>query len=159
ATLGIGAGVTDVGAQAPEPAARPAAADRIQVEVMPYFWLLSMDGRTQVGPNSSDVHASFIDTLRGTDLLLGFMAHVEIRRGDWRFMLDPVYTHAVVRDLAIGPASARFHADGAIIEVGGAFVLGRFDMFNAIAMRTNRVTIEGLAGARISVVSQKLSFD
>jgi len=63
----------------------------------------------------------------------------------------------VVRDLAIGNANARFQADGAIVEVGGAHALGRFDMFNAIAMRTNPVTIEGLAGARISVVSQQLS--
>jgi hypothetical protein len=158
--LALAAGMTFAGAaaaQGPEPAAIPAAADRIQVDVAPYLWMLSMNGSTQVGPIASHIDASFIDTLRNTDLLLGFMGHAEIGRGDWRVILDGVYTHAVVKNIAIGPASARFQADGGIFEIGGALVLGRFAMFNAISSRRDPVTIEALAGARVSVISQQFT--
>lgn len=139
--------------------ASPPAADRLQVEVAPYLWLLNMNGRTQVGPSSSDVSASFFDTLRNTDRLIGFMGHAEIGRANWRIIVDAVYTHAVVKNLGVGPATGRFQSDAGIFEIGGALTLARFDMFNALAMRTNPVVLEGLAGARISVISQQLSLN
>ncbi len=146
-------------AQGDSAAAARTATDGLQVEVAPYFWLLNMNGRTQVGPSSSDISASFFDTLRGTDRLLGFMGHAEIGRDNWRIIVDAVYTHAVVKNLGVGPATGRFQSDAGIFEIGGALTLARFDMFNALAMRSNPVVIEGLAGARISVISQQLNFN
>jgi hypothetical protein len=64
-------------------------ADKWQFEITPYLFAAGMNGKTGIGPVTSNVAMSFDDIRKNLDR--GFMALFEARKGPWTYGLEGVY--------------------------------------------------------------------
>lgn len=146
--------VTTARAQETQPAtSRPgssAAKSDTDVSFAAYIWTPSMGGKSGIGGDDVSIDASFLDLLRNTDHLIGFMGHAEVRPRRFILMLDPVWTR-LEKDDAVAQAPVRTNA--AIdsiwfdINAGYRFIdhapLGGDDS-------ATRISVDALGGARIT---------
>lgn len=101
--------------------------------VVPYGWLISMNGTQTVRGRSVKVDASFIDIVKDSDTLLALMGTFEARRGPITLYTDLVWTKigfdgGDIRSRAVAPGvtgtlgtSLSLDITMAIVEVGAAY--------------------------------------
>jgi len=165
-SFGILAGTGGAGVAADVPAAAPivealSPPPSWSFRVVPYGWLIAMDGTQTVRGRSVEVDASFMDIVEKSDTLVALMGTVEARRGPFALYGDVVWTRIGVeggnvrsRTLAPGVTGAlgtslNLDIDMAIVEVGATYEVAR----------SGPLAFDVLGGARYWHQEADVSFD
>jgi hypothetical protein len=129
------ASAADLGPSAP-PAVQPAPSPW-SLRLVPYGWLISMNGTQTVRGRSVKVDASFIDIVKESDTLVALMGDFEARNGPLALMADLVWTRigfdgGAVRSRSLRPgvtgtvgANLGLDVEMAILEAGAAYEVAR----------------------------------
>lgn len=62
-----------------------------EIDVVPYMWLLAVDGSTNLGGIETHIHESIGDVLGDTNI--AGMAYLEASRNNYGFFIEPLYAH------------------------------------------------------------------
>jgi hypothetical protein len=118
------------------PAVQPAPSPW-SLRLVPYGWLISMNGTQTVRGRSVKVDASFIDIVKESDTLVALMGDFEARNGPLALLADLVWTRigfegGAVRSRSLRPgvtgtvgASLGLDVEMAILEAGAAYEVAR----------------------------------
>jgi hypothetical protein len=137
----------------------PANVDEWQFTVIPYLWMMGIEGEVTVGPASADVDAGFDDILDALDF--GGQVHLEAQKGKWGLFLDPTYL-AVSADDDVSSPRGTFSADidvdleAWLVEFGGFYRV----IENPVGNDGSRtVTFDVLAGARYMALEAEVDIE
>jgi hypothetical protein len=121
-----------------------------------YTWLAATDGTVGVRGVDAPVDNSFLDTLKQSDSVLGFMGHAEAHRNEFGAILDIAYTRLGFDAIPAGSTSADVTSDLLIVDAVGSYRFGRWSLSEASDGRT--WSLEGLAGLRYIFMDAKFDF-
>jgi len=71
-----------------------------ETTITPYLWTMGLDGDITIKGNTASMDVGFTDLLRSLDY--GGQVHIETRRGDWAFFVNPSF-FALSEDGNLGP--------------------------------------------------------
>lgn len=94
----------------------------------PYFWGVSMNGKSTVGQNQSDVDISFSDIL--DNLNMAVMGDLRLEKGHWAIQSNFLWAE-LEADKAVGPLNINVEPTLSIVEVDGRYRMT--DNFELIA--------------------------
>jgi len=155
ASLGLLAGGLDptLAADLPPPPAPVIEAPALpnwSFRVVPYGWLIALDGTQTVRGRSAKVDASFADIVRESDTLVALMGDIEARNGPFALLGNVVWTKIGVergnvrsRSLAPGVTGTLATSLGLDIEMTIAEVGAAYEIY-----RSGPLAFDILAGAR-----------
>jgi hypothetical protein len=135
----------------------------VQWVIVPFAWLLSIDGDVGISGFTTDLDINFSDAATKGDSLFGAMLHVEASTKDWSVFLTTSFVRLGVDDIsgAVGPVGVSVDTTSNLgwIEFGGVIpVIGG-------SPTTYRYTndpdlkVDAYAGARITVIHLELDTD
>lgn len=137
-----------------------------KVDFAPYFWAPSVDGKSTVGPLTSNVDASFHDIVSHADVL-GGMGHLNLQKGRLGLFVDGVYMDGSTDYVASsGNLSAKTTVDfrTSTVDFGAAYqVISLKEKSHVMSMSilgggryTNFKQTVGIAGLGPLGISQEL---
>lgn len=131
-----------------------------EVSIVPYFWMAGINGDVTVRGISSEVDVKFSDVLEFLDF--GAQVHVEVRKGNWGFFIDPTYLKLSVDQdvqvLDIGPgADVEVVFKEFLLEFGGFYRLGTWP--TGSSGNEPSLTLDVLAGGRYTNLDVEIDID
>lgn len=120
-------------------------------EIAPYVWATSLNGDVGSRGRSVSVDADFADIVHDSDSLLAAMLHMEVGRGRWSAFTDVTYGKIGVDDVFTANGFVDTTSTTLWIEGGGAYRFIDEQPLGASDSKS-RVTVDGLLGARVSVI-------
>ena len=122
--------------------------------IAPYGWLPWINGDVTTGSNESHINMTPKDVLPNLDAVLEL--HMEARKGNWSFMLDPTYLK-LSQSVDIGPfgGSADITMKQYIVDFGEYYKFASL----AAGGSNNKLDIEGFVGGRYWYINNDLDFN
>ena len=129
-----------------------------EFQVIPYFWLASLDGDVTVKGIESSVSLSSSDVLDMLDY--GGEVHVEAWKGRWGIFLDPTFLKLSADGHTNRPLVGRIDVDVDLkewlVEFGGLYTLGSWPLG---ADGGRALSLDVLGGGRYWYLKSKLNAD
>lgn len=130
----------------------------VQVSATTYLWAAGIHGDVTVRGQSASIDASFIDTVKEADSILGFQGHLEVRRDRLGGFLDVTYLDIGEDDISAGPFSLDATQNLTLLEFGLLYRVA--DLPSASRDDAGLKTrIDAYAGGRYTHVGVDLDFD
>ena len=130
----------------------------VQVSATPYLWAAGLHGDVTVRGQSASVDASFIDTVKEADSILGFQGHLEIRRDRLGGFLDVTYLDIGEDDISAGPFSLDATQNLTLVEFGLLYRVADLPSPSSDGAGLG-TRVDAYAGGRYTNVGVELDFD
>ena len=124
--------------------------------VVPYIWMISLNGDATVQGNTLDVDVGFFDIFSGTDFAFGLQAHVEAwNKRKWGLWFDGTWVVLKVDDIGIPPQRFDLKTNIGYFEIGALYNF----IEKPFTTEPDSATwsLQGLVGTRITTM--KVDFD
>jgi len=122
--------------------------------VLPYLWMLSLNGDVAVKGQKSHVDMSFGDILQ--NLNLAAMANLEVRKGRWGVFANPLYAQ-LEDDVSSGDTNADVTINMFILEFGVNYRLGPYALSSTAGAMFPSVTVRPFIGGRYTYLDGDLN--
>ena len=124
----------------------PSSGEAWEFEVIPYLWLVGIDGDVTVKGRRASVDVGFGDLIDYLDF--GGMLHLEAGKGKWAFFIDPTYSKLSVDRTLIDVGS-----ELALVELGGVY---RFADLSLGKDEKRALSFQALAGGRYNYLEAEV---
>jgi hypothetical protein len=134
--------------------------DGWRFEIAPYVWAVDLDGRVGAADRTLDVDADFAQIVHDSDSIIGLMLHAEAARGRLAFFTDVTFAKVGVDDIPLpGPIPGHVDTTSTTLWIeGGAAYRFIDDVALGAPDSKTRVSVDALAGARVTVLGFDLDF-
>lgn len=102
-----------------------------QFIVTPYVWVVGLEGDLTIKGRTADVDASFLDIIRNSDSIFGFLGNFEVRKGRWGAFVDGTYLDLESDTVRFGPVSSDAKVKVALISFGASYRLAEWSLADA----------------------------
>lgn len=131
----------------------PPGSDKWEFIVVPYLWIIGLDGDVTVKGNTSEVDVSFSDLLENLDF--AGQAHLEAWKGRFGVLFDPMYAE-MSADGDIGPLDIDVDVEFSIVELAALYRLtGRSPGKN----EKRNLSVDVFAGGRWTYLKSELDIE
>ncbi len=135
-------------------------ADEWEFIVTPYVWVVGLQGDLTVKGRTADVDASFLDIIRNSDSIFGFLGNVEVRKGKWGAFVDGTYFSGTSETAKIGPLSIDADVEMAIVSFGAFYRIAEWSLADAPgggpSYSGQKMAVDFYAGGRYTSLDTKI---
>lgn len=126
-----------------------------------WIWLMGMEGDVVVGDLTSEVSASFLDTLEASDSLFALSGRLEIGKGKWGGFVDGMYANIGVEDQSgpLGVASIDITFEMILIDFGVMYRLAEWEPTGNGAASSHDASFDLYGGGRYTNLDMELDPD
>jgi hypothetical protein len=116
-----------------------------EILLTPYLWGTSLDGTSAFGMLPPlDIDASFGDILDNLNMALSL--HTEFHRGDWAFVIDPMYVSLEINlSTPLPDVSPKIEVDMLLVEVWTAYKINsNWELLGGLRWQDQEIDVSGL---------------
>ncbi len=106
-------------------------ADKWKFIVTPYVWVVGLQGDLTIKGRTADVDASFLDIIRNSDSIFGFLGAFEVRKGRWGAYVDGTYLDLESETVHLGPLSADAKIKAALVTFAASYRIAEWSLADA----------------------------
>ncbi len=129
-----------------------------EFELIPYLWMVNINGDVTVGDFSSHAKMSFGEIF--SDLEFGGQGYLEARNDKWGLFLDATYVNLSTEEHTVGPRVGPINVDVGIkewlLEFGGLYQFARWPLGKSASAA---LALDVLAGGRYWYMKGDLDVD
>lgn len=123
-------------------------------KVIPYLWMLSLDGTAAVKGQKADVDMTFGDILE--NLNIAVMANLEVSKGRWGVFVNPLYAQ-LEESVSTDTAKADVTVNMFILEFGVNYRFGPYTLSSTAGAGFPSLTLRPFIGGRYTYLDGNLN--